>query len=72
MTAKKHRTKKSAARPRTFEEVKAANLADPLHAARIARLNMGERLRHDGEERRSVGTRSERAPGLRGRSALAC
>jgi hypothetical protein len=28
-------TKKSAARPRTFEEVRAANLADPFHAARI-------------------------------------
>jgi hypothetical protein len=32
------------ARPRTFEEVKAANLRDPFHAARIARLNMGERF----------------------------
>jgi hypothetical protein len=44
MIAKKRRTKKSAAEPRTFEEVKAANLADPFHAARIARLNMGERF----------------------------
>ena len=45
MTAKKSRTKKSAARPRTFEEVKAANLADPFHAARIARVwMMGERF----------------------------
>jgi len=42
MTAKKPRTKKSAARPRSFEEVRAANLADPFHAARIARLNSGE------------------------------
>jgi hypothetical protein len=44
MTAKKRRTKKSAAEPRTFEEVKAANLADPYHAARIARLESGERF----------------------------
>jgi hypothetical protein len=42
MTAKKRRTKKSAAQPRTFEEVRAANLADPFHSARIARLNSGE------------------------------
>ena len=28
--------------PRTFEEVLAANLQDPFHAARIARLNSGE------------------------------
>jgi hypothetical protein len=32
------------ARPRTFEEVVAANLQDPFHAARIARLNSGERF----------------------------
>src|SRR4029077_8506913 len=32
------------AEPRTFEEVKAANLADPYHAARIARLESGERF----------------------------
>jgi hypothetical protein len=38
------RTKKPVARPRTFEEVRAANLADPFHAARIARLESGERL----------------------------
>jgi hypothetical protein len=44
MTAKKRRTKKPADRPRTFEQVRAANLADPFHAARIARLNMGERF----------------------------
>jgi hypothetical protein len=44
MTTKKRGTKKSSARPRTFEEVRAANLADPFHAARIARLNMGERF----------------------------
>jgi hypothetical protein len=31
-------------RPRTFEEVVAANLKDPFHAARIARLSMGERF----------------------------
>jgi hypothetical protein len=31
-------------RPRTFEEVVAANLKDPFHAARIARLNSGERF----------------------------
>jgi hypothetical protein len=37
MTANKRRRKKSAARPRTFEEVRAANHADPFHAARIAR-----------------------------------
>jgi hypothetical protein len=36
MTAKKPLTK-SADRPRTFEEVKAANLADPFHRARIHR-----------------------------------
>ena len=34
--------RKPAARPRTFEEVRAANLADPFHAARIARLESGE------------------------------
>jgi hypothetical protein len=41
-----HRTRKSAepARPRTFEEVVAANLRDPFHAARIARLESGERF----------------------------
>jgi hypothetical protein len=44
MTTKKRHAKKSSARPRTFEEVRAANLADPFHAARIARLNMGERF----------------------------
>jgi hypothetical protein len=42
--ARKRRTTKSAARPRTFEQVRAANLADPFHAARIARLNMSERF----------------------------
>jgi hypothetical protein len=35
MTAKKRRAKRSADRPRTFEEVRDANLADPFHAARI-------------------------------------
>ena len=45
MTAKKRRTKKSAARPLTFEEVKAANLADPFHAARIhGAFEMGDRF----------------------------
>jgi hypothetical protein len=44
MTVKKGRTNKSAARPRSFEEARAANLADPFHAARIARLNRGERF----------------------------
>jgi hypothetical protein len=44
MTAKKHCGKKSAAQPRTFEEVDAANLADHFHAARIARLESGERF----------------------------
>jgi hypothetical protein len=43
--AKTARLRKSpAARPRTFEEVRAANLADPFHTARIARLNSGERF----------------------------
>jgi hypothetical protein len=42
--ARKRRTKKSSARPRTFEEVKAANLADLFHAARIARLESGDRF----------------------------
>jgi hypothetical protein len=32
------RRKSRAARPRTFEEVRAANLKDPFHAARIARV----------------------------------
>jgi hypothetical protein len=32
------------ARPQTFEEARAANLADPFHAARIARLDSGERF----------------------------
>jgi hypothetical protein len=44
-TAKKvrgRRRKKPVARPPTFEEVRAANLKDPFHAARIARLNSGE------------------------------
>jgi hypothetical protein len=45
MTAKKRRTQKPAVdRPRTFEEVVAANLADPFHATRIARLDSGERF----------------------------
>jgi hypothetical protein len=43
--AKTARQRKSpAGRPRTFEEVVAANLKDPFHATRIARLNMGERF----------------------------
>jgi hypothetical protein len=37
--------KKSAAGPRSFEEVKAANLADPFHQARIARLLKTEVIR---------------------------
>ena len=40
----KRRAKKSAARARTFEQVRVANLADPFHAARIARLSSGERF----------------------------
>jgi hypothetical protein len=44
MTAKMRRAKRSADRPRTFEEVRDANLADPFHAARIARLESGERF----------------------------
>jgi hypothetical protein len=40
----KKRAKKSASRPRTFEEVVAANLKDPCHAARLARLNSGVRF----------------------------
>jgi hypothetical protein len=37
--------KRTAARARTFEEVRAANLADPFHAARIERVwTMGERF----------------------------
>jgi hypothetical protein len=42
--AQKRRTKKPADRPRTFEEVVAANLKNPFHAARIARLDSGERF----------------------------
>jgi hypothetical protein len=42
--ARRRRTKRPAARPRTAEDVKAANLADPFHSARIARLNSGERF----------------------------
>jgi hypothetical protein len=43
--ARKRRTKKPADRPRTFEEVRAANLADPYRAARIACVwTMGERF----------------------------
>jgi hypothetical protein len=34
--------RKPADQPRAFEEVKAANLADPFHAARIARFESGE------------------------------
>jgi hypothetical protein len=42
---RKRRAKAPAARPRTLEEVTAANLADPFHAARIARaFEMGERF----------------------------
>src|SRR5438046_2348765 len=41
---RRRRTKDSTDRPRTFEEVRAANLADPFHAARIARLESGEQL----------------------------
>jgi hypothetical protein len=41
---KKRPAKKPADRPRTFEEVKAANLTDPIRAARIARLDSGERF----------------------------
>ena len=58
--ARKRRTKKPADRPRTFEEVRAANLADPYHAARIARLESGDRFddatanSNDQWERRSV------------------
>ena len=37
--AKEHRR-----RPRTFEEVRAGNLAHPLHAAHITRLDSGERF----------------------------
>jgi hypothetical protein len=45
MTVKKRHTKKSASGPRTFEEVRAANLKDPFHAARIARaFESGERF----------------------------
>jgi hypothetical protein len=44
-TSSRARKRKSTAdRPRTFEEVRAANLADPFHTARIARLNSGERF----------------------------
>jgi hypothetical protein len=47
-TAKKvrsRRTKQPAVGPRTFEEVRDANLADPFHAARIARVwTIGERF----------------------------
>jgi hypothetical protein len=43
--AKTARQRKSpAARPRTFEEVVAANLRDPFHAARLARIDSGERF----------------------------
>jgi hypothetical protein len=45
LRARKRRTKRSGARPRTFEEVKTANLADPFHAARIHRaFEMGDRF----------------------------
>jgi hypothetical protein len=38
-------SKKPATEPRTFEEVRAANLADPFHAARIHRaFEMGDRF----------------------------
>jgi hypothetical protein len=47
--ARKSRAKQSADRPRTFAEVEAANLADPFHAARIARLDSSERF--DDEQR---------------------
>ena len=39
----KHRKRaRESVRPRTFEEVRAANLRDPFHAARLARLASGE------------------------------
>jgi hypothetical protein len=45
MTAKKRSTKNPAVGPRTFEQVKAANLADPFHRARIHRaFEMGDRF----------------------------
>jgi hypothetical protein len=40
----KGRRRRAVARPRTFEEVRAANLQDPFHAARLARLDSGERF----------------------------
>jgi hypothetical protein len=43
--ARPRRAKRPVAGPRTFEQVKAANLADPFHAARIVRIESGERLR---------------------------
>jgi hypothetical protein len=43
--ARKRRTRKPAAGPRSFEQVEAANLRDPFHAARIERVwEMGERF----------------------------
>jgi hypothetical protein len=40
----KAKRRASVARARTFEEVRAANPADSFHAARIARLDTGERF----------------------------
>jgi hypothetical protein len=43
-SARKQKAVEPVDRPRTFQEVVAANLADPFHAARIARLESGERF----------------------------
>jgi hypothetical protein len=63
--AKKARARrKPAARPRTFEEVRATNLADRFHAARIARVwTQGERF----DDPSARGIRPSR---LRGRQPL--
>jgi hypothetical protein len=44
-SSRNRRRRPSVARPRTFEEVRAANLTDPFHTARIARaFESGERF----------------------------
>jgi hypothetical protein len=39
---KRRKRAREATRPRTFEEVRAANQRDPFHSARLARLARGE------------------------------
>jgi hypothetical protein len=71
MTVKSATRRSPPARPRTFEEVQAANLADPFHATRIGRLSSGKRFDDATAASDDPLMRSERASRLRGRQPLA-